>query len=623
MPEVAGYQFADFEFDVRSGELRRRGLRIRLQEQPVQVLRALLERPGEVVSREELQQRLWPADALVDFERGLNNAVRRLREALLDDADAPRFVETEARRGYRLVAPVKILEPGAAVREAPPSSEPSTRWITVLVAGLMAGAIVVAGLLAVRARSRASRPGGLMLVVLPFENLSGDPEQEYFSDGLTEEMIAQLSMLRPESLRVIARTSAMQYKRTSKTADQIGRELGVDYILEGSVRRAAGRVRITVQLVEAASQTHLWTRSYERDLADVLSLQKEVAVAVAGEVRVELSRGDKARLAAKVVDPEAYLAYLKGRHLWNRRTRESLEHAIVFFSRATAQDPAWTPPLSGLADAHVFLAWYAHRAPLDVFPKAKEAALAAVARDPVSAEAHASLGLVRYLFDWNFPSAEQELQRACALNPNYAYARYWHGYFLLAMQRHAEGLAEVKAALELDPLSPGIGTGLAYAQLCAGRPDEAIAQSRRVLELAPDYYLAHKIQGWALEDEGRYDEALAAYDRDQASSGIDTDFERARAYALAGRAGEAREALSRYERSSASRYVSIGNRARVYVVLGEKDTTLALLEQAYRDRSVNLVTPRFRAEFRRLAADARFQDLVRRVGLPGAAGVGR
>ena len=626
MPEVVGYRFADCEFDLRSGELRRRGLKIRLQEQPVQVLRSLLERPGEVVSREELQQRLWPGDTLVDFERGLNNAVRRLREALLDTADAPRFVETVARRGYRLVPPVEILEPGHAQRDAVPPSEPrsSSRRPMVLVAALLAGVSVVAGLLAVRAMGRAPRAGRLMLAVLPFENLSGDPEQEFFSDGLTEEMIAQLSMLRPESLRVIARTSAMQYKRTAKTADQIGRELRVDYILEGSVRRSGDNVRITVQLVEAASQAHVWSRSYERGLADVLSLQKEVAMAVADEVRVELSRGEKARLAAKVpVDPEAYLAYLKGRYVWNRRTRESLEQAITHFSRASSLDPAWAAPLSGLADAHTFLAWYAHRAPLDMYPRAKEAAQAAVARDPGSAESHASLGLVRYLFEWDFAGAEQEFQRGRELNPNYAYGRYWHGYFLLAMQRHAQALAEVRAALEMDPLSPGIGTGLAYAFLCAGQADDAVAQSHRVLELTPDYYLAHKILGWALEDKGLYDEALAAYDRDQTSSGIDTDFERARTYALAGRVRQAREALAHYESSSASRYVSIGNRARVYVVLGDKEKTLALLEQAYQDRSVNLVTPRLRHEFKALATDARFLDLVRRVGLPLPAPAGR
>ncbi len=595
-------------------------MKVALQEQPLQVLRALLERPGEVVSREELQRRLWPADPLVDFERGLNNAVRRLRQALSDDAESPRFVETVARRGYRFVAPVEPLEDvhasPAGVAPAAPERLPKPGRRR-MVAAIVLAAIAAAAGFAIRWRSRAPRAGRLMLAVLPFENLSGDAGQDYFSDGLTEEMIAQLSMVQPESLRVIARTSAMQYKGTGKKADQIGRELGVDYLLEGSVRQSSGRVRITVQLVEAATQVHRWSQSYERDLQDVISLQKDVAAAVAGAIRIELSPDDKARLALRrAVHPEAYLAYLKGRLSWNRRTRESLEQAITFFSAATSADPTWAAPHSGLADAHVFLAWYAHRAPLDVLPRAREAALSAVARDPSAAEAHASLGLVRYLFDWDFPSAEQEFQRALRLNPGYAYARYWHGYFLLAMQRHEEALREVKAALELDPLSPGIGTGLAYAHLVARQPEEAIAQSRRVLELAPDYYLAHKILGWALEDKGLYAEALAAYERDQATSGIDTDFERARAYALAGRVREARAALLHYERSSADRYVSIGNRARVYVVLGEEDKALALLEEAYRARSVNLVTPRFRDEFSRLASDPRFQDLVRRVGLP-------
>lgn len=623
MPELVGYHFADFELDLRSGEVRRKGLKVHLQEQPFQVLRTLLERPGEVVSREELQQRLWPGDTFVDFDRGLNNAVRRLRDALLDDADSPRFVETVARHGYRFMAPVESLEDRRALRDPILPSRPATlpgRRGRRLVAAVLAAAIVAAGFLAVRARMRPPRTGKLMLAVLPFDNLSGDAEQDYFSDGLTEEMIAQLSMVQAARMGVIARTSAMQYKRTDKQADQIGRELRVDYLLEGSVRRAGRRVRITVQLVEVSSQVHIWSQSYERNIEDVISLQKEVAEAVASEVRLELSPGEKARLASKsTVHPDAYLDYLKGRHIWNRRTRESLERSIEFFSRAASEDPAWAAPHSGLADAHVFLAWYAHRAPLEVMPRAKEAALAAIARDPASAEAHASLGLVRYLFDWDFPAAAEELRRAIALSPNHAYSRYWHGYFLLAMQRQQEALDEVKAALALDPLSPGIGTGLAYAHLCARQLDEAIAQSRKVIELAPDHYLAHKVLGWALEDKGLYDEALAAYDRDQAASGIETDFERARAYAMAGRVREAREALARYERSSPNRYVSIGNRARVYVVLGERDKTLALLERAYRDRSVNLVTPRFRVEFSALASDPRFRDLVRRVGLPPAA----
>jgi TolB-like protein/DNA-binding winged helix-turn-helix (wHTH) protein/Flp pilus assembly protein TadD len=620
MAEVVGYQFVDYELDLRSGEVRRKGFRVHLQDQPLQVLRALLERPGEVVTRDELRRRLWPADTFVDFDGGLNNAVRRLREALLDDAESPRFVETVARQGYRFVAPVATLGGGAPARPdgPPPHAPASPRPGRVMVwAALAAAALAAATTLALRRSLRAPPASGFMLVVLPFHNLSRDADQDYFSDGLTEELIAQLSMVQPEVMRVVARTSSMHYKGTNKRADEIGRELGVDYLLEGSVRRSAERVRITVQLVEAASQSHRWSETYERDLEDVLSLQKDVAEAVASAVRLELSPDEKARLAhRRTVHPEAYLAYLKGRHLWNRRTAESLELAIASFSAATVADPAWAAPYSGLADAHAFLAWYAHRAPLEVMPRAREAALAAVERDPESAEAHASLGLVRYLFDWDFSAAEQEFRRALALNPNHAYARYWHGYFLLAMQRHDEALREVSAALALDPLSPGIGTGLGYALVVAGKPDAGIAQCRRVLELAPDYYLAHKITGWAYEDKGLYSEALAAFDRDQAASGIDTDFERAHAYALAGRPAEARAALGHYERSPVERYVSNGNRARVYAVLGDTARAFDLLEQAYADRSVNLVTPRFRAEFGGLAADPRFQDLVRRVGLP-------
>lgn len=400
----ATIRFGIFEADFRAGELRRRGVKVKLQEQPLQILQMLVEHPGEVVTRDELQHKIWPADTFVDFEQGLYNAVRRLRDALKDSADKPRFIETLSRRGYRFIGTV----------DATPRQIES-------------------------------------LAVLPLENLSRDPEQEYFAEGLTEALITTLAKI--GELRVVSRTSAMQYKGARKPLPEIARELGVDAIVEGTVLRAGDRVRITAQLIDAPKETHLWAESYERDLRDVLALQAEVAQAIAREVQVKLTPQEQAHLGqVHPVDPEAYEAYLKGRYHWNRRSGEGCGKAIQCFQQTIAKDPTFAPAYSGLADCWSLLGSWSMVAPDEGCGKAKGLALQALERDRSLAEAHASLAWATMWYDYDFSAAENEFERSLELNPRYVTGHTWFGFFLATMGRNEEAYTELKRAHSPRPL---------------------------------------------------------------------------------------------------------------------------------------------------------------------------
>ena len=403
-------RFAAFELDFRASELRKQGTKVKLQEQPFQILQVLLQRPGEIVTREELQQKIWPSDTFVDFDHGLYNAIKRLREALGDSAETPRFVETLSRRGYRFVGKIECE--------------------------------------ASRMRS---------LAVLPLENLSRDPEQEYFAEGLTEALITTLAKI--GELRVVSRTSAMQYKGVHKPLREIARELEVDAIVEGSVLRAGRRVRITAQLIDATKEAHLWAESYERDLRNVLALQSEVAQAIAREIRVKLTPVDQARFAeAHPVDPEAYEAYLKGRYLWNRRSKDGFPKAVQYFQEAIAKDPTYAAAYAGLADCLSSLGFWGFVPPGEGCGKAKGLARKALEIDPGSPEAHASLAFATMFYDYDFVIAEREFERSIELNPRYATAHLWFGLSLALMARYEEAATEVKRAIRLDPHSITIET---------------------------------------------------------------------------------------------------------------------------------------------------------------------
>jgi TolB-like protein/DNA-binding winged helix-turn-helix (wHTH) protein/Flp pilus assembly protein TadD len=624
-------RFGPFEVDLRSREIRKGGITVHLQEQPFRLLEVLSERPGTLVTREELRQRLWPADTFVDFDRGLNNAVRRLREALGDSAESPRFIQTLSRRGYRFIAPLSPVAAPAAVAapastgdtppekpgpEPPPAPGRRAARVAAIV-GAVAAAVGGTLYLATLRPPSGSR-GRVTLVVLPFANLTGDAEQEYFSDGLTEELIAQLARLQPERLGVIARTSAMHYKGARKRADEIGRELGVDYLLEGTCRRSGNRVRVTVQLVDTRDQAPLWSETYEHEVRDVLQLQASLARDVAAQIRLRLSRAEEARLGPPApVHAEAYSLYLQGRYFARQRTAAALSRAVERFQDALALQPSYAPAHAGLADVHVLRAFYGLEKPREALSAARQAALAALRHDPAAAEAHTAIALVRLYADWDWSGAEEAFTRALALNPGDAMARHRYGYYYLrARGRIPEAVDEVRRALALDPLSLGINVALADLYVDAGRVDQALDQCRRTLELNSGFHVAHIVRAEAYERRGDLASAIASFERAAtlAPSSATPVVEIARLHAQAGRTTEARRILA--ERATPDQHVGTLQRARLHVALGETGEALRVLEEAYQDRLLGIERVRHDPHLRPLHAHPRFQQLLRRIGPP-------
>ncbi len=524
-------RFAVFEFDLGTGELRKHGLRIKLGGQPVAVLAMLLEHSGEVVTREELQKRLWPADTYVDFEHSLNAAIKRLRAALGDSADAPRFVETLARQGYRFIAPLS-----RPVETRPDASQPASdapqpavqnpadqapagrwRWLLVAAAAAVVVLLVMIGLNGIginpaglrdRIRSRPGTGPIRSVAVLPLANLSGNPDQDNFADGMTDALAYSLEGI--NGLRVISRTSSMHYRGTSKMLPEIGRELNVDAVIEGSVLRFGDRVRITVQLVQASTDRRLWGNSYEGDLRELFALQSEVAGSIAAEIHIALTPPDRARLArVGASNPDSYFAYSKGRFLWNKRTEEDLKRALGQFQQAIKKDPNSALNCDGLADCWVALGWYGYLSPGETFPQAKAAVTEALRLDDSLAEVHTSLAFVSLYWDHDWTRADTEFRRAIDLNPNYANAHHWYGEFLSLAGRHERAIAESQRARELDPLSNIINTWVGSRYFFARRYDKAIEQYRDAEEMDPNFVPAHLVLGQAYEQKGMLKEANA------------------------------------------------------------------------------------------------------------------
>jgi TolB-like protein/DNA-binding winged helix-turn-helix (wHTH) protein/Flp pilus assembly protein TadD len=624
--------FASFEVDIASGELRRQGLKIRLQDQPFRLLVLLLERAGDVVTREEVREKLWPADTHVDFDHSLNTAVRKLREALGDSAEAPRYVETLARRGYRFVAPVASRSTTqatdsarvgrTAVQPAPRGSTSARRLrIPAIVAVTCAAAVVVAWVV--------QRPGQtfhsgrrLTLAVLPFDNLTGDATQEYLSDGLTEEMITQLGRLEPNRLRVLARSSTWKYKGAERDIGRLRQELGADYLLEGSLRRAGERVRVTAQLVQLHDQSQVWAETYERDLRDVLIVQSEVAVAVARTIAVTLTPNAQARLArARPIQGEAYQDYLRGRFFLNRRTEAALKQALGYFQKAIAADSGYAPAYSGLADAYSALgasSIVGGLPPRQAMPEAKSAALKALQIDSTLAEAHASLAMVQFLYDWDWAASEKAFRRAIELDPNYTAAHHWYSHCLLALGRTDDSLAESRRALELEPLHLVVGSHLGWHYLYARQYDQAIEQFRRTLELDPEFPQTRRYAAWAYLQKRMYPEAIASLRAALRALQRDPEIEGELGYALAvaGRRAEALAMLEDLGQLSATRYVSPYSVALIDAGLGQHGEAVAWLEKAYDERSDYMPYLRLEPMLDGLRSDHRFAALVERVGLP-------
>ena len=466
----------------------------------------------------------------------------------------------------------------------------------------------------------ADGPGKrVMLAVLPLVNLSGNPNEEYFNDGLTEEMITQLSRLQPDRLGVIARTSTMSYKNTQKHVDEIGRELHVDYLLEGSVRRDSEHVRISVQLIRISDQTHIWAESYQRDLRDILALQSQVATAVAREISLKLSTQEKADLASVgPVNAAAHELYLRGRYLWNQRTEESLQKSMAYFEQAIAQDPSYASGYAAIADAYNVSGNWGLLPPRQAYPRAKAAATKALAINPRLAEAHVALAYVIHLHDWNPAAAEKEFQQGLKLNPNYAPGHQWYAVFLASEGRFDEAIGQITRARELDPLSLIIGDVVGWIYSLARQNDRAIEEFRKAVELDPNFYPTHYDLGMTYADEGRHQEAIAELEKARTLSG---DTERALsglayAYAVAGQKAKAKKLLEDLGRLSKRRYVPAFDIGVIYAALGENDLAFAYLEKAYEDRHPWLIMLRVMPKVDRLRSDPRFEQLLHRVGLP-------
>jgi TolB-like protein/DNA-binding winged helix-turn-helix (wHTH) protein/Tfp pilus assembly protein PilF len=540
-------RFGVFELDLRAGELRKRGLKLPLQGQPIQILIMLTERAGELVTREELRQKLWSADTYVDFEQGLNAAVKRLRSTLNDSADNPRFVETLPRRGYRFIAPVDVVDVSQAIVNAAAASDPPPlivpdsvdvsrqaaprkHFVRPALVGL--ALLLIIALTAWRLHPW-NRPSPIIqsLAVLPLENLSGDASQDYFSDGMTDELITQLGQI--SELRVISRTSMMNYRGARKPLPQIARELNVDAMVEGTVLRSGSRVRITAQLILASSDKHLWANSYEGELRDTLALQSDVARAIAGQIRAKLNPQEDAGLRkARPVNPEAFEAYLKGRYFWNKRTGDGLMKAVEYFNTALEKDSAYAPAYAGLADSYALMGdWeYGVLAPKEAFPKAKAAATRALQLDDTLGEAHTSLAFCLDVFDWAWDSAEKEFKRAIELSPDYATAHDWYAWHLIMQGRKTEAIAEMKKAESFDPLSLIVSADMADILLIARLLDESMRQSQRTIEMAPEFPVAHYQLAQAFAQKQRYGEAIAELQKAIALSGGNQTFKSTLAY---------------------------------------------------------------------------------------------
>lgn len=645
-------RFGAYSLDLRSGELRKGGSRIRLQEKPLRVLALLTEHHGELVTRGELKRRLWPDDTFVDFETGLNTAVSKLRDALSDSADKPRYIETIPRRGYRFIVPVERTETAPARTENGESAiGASTRTVEITLDGDMnasAGATIPANppderkgisrreafalgiaLIAVACaayfgvrhyRSRpAPPPARAMLAVLPFDNLTGDPGQDYVTDGFTEEMITQLGELNHQQMGVIARTSAMNYKHSSKSIKQIAQELGVNYVLEGSIRKAGDGLRITAQLIRADDQTHLWAREYDRPIGDLAKLQGEVAEDIAKEIQIQLTPQEQVALAGEqTMVPEAYRSYLRGRYELNKRSADGMKAAVGAFNEAIEEDPNYAPAYSGLADTYNMLIYYGYLPEKDGVPKARAAAEKAVELSDALAEGHASLGYVDFMWDLNWRDAEKQFQRAIELDDSYAPAHHWYALLLAALGRREASLAQIHQAQQLDPLSLIVTTAAAYVSYFAQDYAAADSLSESALQRDPNFMVAHTVLGLAREQEAQPEAAIAEFQKAMALSGgrppVYLDY-LGHAYAAAGKRAEAEAALAELDEQVKPGGASPVYRAATLVALGRKNEAMDALEEgsapgAGGESEWLKVDPRYDV----LRSDPRFQRLLRMDG---------
>jgi TolB-like protein/DNA-binding winged helix-turn-helix (wHTH) protein/Tfp pilus assembly protein PilF len=639
-------RFGAFEVDLRSGELHKHGIRLKLQDQPFQVLALLLEHPGDVVTREELRQKLWPADTFVDFDTGLNSAIKKLRDVLGDSAEKPRYIETLPRRGYRFIAhvengaqPVPPVTDLSDLRPTFPAEEPIseetqpaqsafTRTATPRRRAILIGfSAITAFFLLVfvlnlggwrdRLLGRPMAGEITSIAVLPLENLTGDKEQEYFVDGMTDELITELGKI--SALRVPSLYSAKAAKDSKRPLSEIARLLDVDAVLEGAVVRSGDRVRINARVIHLSKERILWSQAYERELSEIHALQSDIVLAVADQIRVKLLDREQARLVqVRPVDPRAYEAVQKGRFLQEKMTSDDMRKALEYFQRALEIDPSYAPAYIGIVDAYTIGGGRLMGVTLrEGVAKMKEAGHKAVELDDTTAAAHYALAKVKY-YEWDLPGAEKEFQRALELNPGDAQVRRHYGHYLIAMRRHPDSIREMQHALALDPLSPLLTTEVGWTYYYARQYPEAIKQGRKALEMEKDFPYAQILLRESYWLQGQYEEALrfgwpGPYSPD-ANRRAKEIYERAGAQAAL--RSSVRDREQRIARGEPLAARTLNHLAAAYVELGNKERALALLGKAYQERDpwlpMDMAAPRLDP----LRSDPRFQDLLRRIGLP-------
>jgi TolB-like protein/DNA-binding winged helix-turn-helix (wHTH) protein/Tfp pilus assembly protein PilF len=632
----AVHRFGAFEINLQSGELRKSGMRLRLSGQPLQVLAILVERSGEVVTREELHSKLWSADTFVDFDHGLNNAVARIREVLDDSAEAPRYVETIPRRGYRFIAPLTDLLPatlppstaelrvGSAHEITRPDSGPSVlptekrfRSTHLMLLGGAAVMVLFTFAFALYRSSHVkgtSKPAIKSLAVLPLKNLSGDPTQEYLADGMTEALIGRLSMIR--GLRVISRTSVMSLKDSKLSARDIAKTLQVDALVEGSVIREGIRIRVYAQLIRGATDEHFWSETYDRELPDVLALESDVARSVARKVEVTVTGEEHSRLvAARHVSPDVYESYLKGQFA-KGNSRAEIEQSIAYFEDAITKDATFAPAYVGLADAYERLSGSFLGAPTyETRPKVTRAAQKALDLDPGLAEAHALLGrILKKQFQW--ADAEAEYKQALALNPNNSTAHLEYAQWLMSHGRVDEALAWSRRARELDPLGK-TGDTIGWMLFQARRYDDSIRELRSFLAVYPNDAIAHLFLAFPMIANGQAEEAIPDLEKTatmmhRSPGALEL---LATAHARAGHRAEALRLLEELKQRRKTGYVQATSFINPNLGLGNYDEAFVWFERAYHEREGILQWLKVHPFFDPVRGDPRFADLLHRVGL--------
>jgi TolB-like protein/DNA-binding winged helix-turn-helix (wHTH) protein/Flp pilus assembly protein TadD len=617
-------RFDVFELDVRSGELRKNDRKLRLKGQPLQVLAVLLKRRGELVTREELRAEIWPADTFVDFDHSLHNAIARIREALGDSAEAPRYIETLPRRGYRYIGPIEdiqtvrpTVETGNHSNQPPALVTPPKRKISLL---LVLGALfTLASTMWWYVHATAAAPPIRSIAVLPLDNLSGDPSQDYFAEAMTDELITDLAKV--GTLRVISRTTVTLYRHTSKSLPQIAHELNADGIVEGSVVRSGQRVRITAQLIRASADQHVWAETYERDLGDVLRLQSDVAQAITKQVRAQLTPELKEQFSGtRLVDPQAYDAYLKGRYyIYNQSSTDpvSLNQAKASFEEAIQKDPNFSPAYSGLAETYIGLVLFGRGqiTAADGFRSARNDVRRALELDPNNGEAYNALGELNWYADLDWHAAERLFNKALALAPSYSCAHEDRAMLMALMGHREEALTELEKVKQIDPGPDSVGVESAvYLQL---RDWEHLRErSRERLASDPNNSQVHADIGIAYEGTGELPQAIAEYQKAIELSNGDPGAvaSLAHAYAVIGNRKEAENILRNIEEQMKSGKASPYLAATIYAGLGQKEKAIDLIEKAYREKSLDVAWAlKFDLRTDNLRTDPRFQNLLQRV----------